>query len=271
MTVGNRVFAGKGAREEAATALTFAILTWRDDQSLQPRGVFRGFEILSKGKTGGFGLLQDDERIPDVFVRGRTTYSAKLNPVNPVRTIQSIEHTLRNLDKLVADQQGRVGRIEKELVDYQAQAERPFEHEERLKQLLARQAELNSALDLDKGDQQGADSAPELKHDIDLSQTPTPAEPSRDQVAKMAEAYMRASKTAIREMPISQRTPPQTGPVSGRAVAKDDAHIAVATAANSFFVVPSTSLGREVEIGERLSLRFQRGLPSLEDDRTRAR
>jgi hypothetical protein len=87
----------------------------------------------------------------------------------------------------------------------------------------------------------------------------------------MAEAYMRASKTAIREMPISQRTPPQTGPVTGRAVAKDDMHIAVATAANSFFVVPSTSLGREVEIGERLSLRFQRGLPSLEDDRARAR
>jgi hypothetical protein len=46
---------------------------------------------------------------------------------------------------------------------------------------------------------------------------------------------------------------------------------AVATAANSFFVVPSTSLGRDVEIGERLSLRFQRGLPSLDDDRTRAR
>src|SRR5580658_3898454 len=84
MTVGNRLFSGKGAREEAATALTFAILTWRDDQSLQLRGVFRGFEILSKGKTGGFGLLQDDERIPDVFVRGQTTYSAKLNPVNPV-------------------------------------------------------------------------------------------------------------------------------------------------------------------------------------------
>jgi hypothetical protein len=75
----------------------------------------------------------------------------------------------------------------------------------------------------------------------------------------------------IREMPISQRTLPQTGSVTGRAVAKDDAHIAVATAANSFFVVPSTSLGRDVEIGERLSLRFQRGLPSLEDDRTRAR
>ncbi|MGH9560187.1 MAG: hypothetical protein ACRD3S_01930, partial [Terracidiphilus sp.] len=74
-----------------------------------------------------------------------------------------------------------------------------------------------------------------------------------------------------REMPILQRTPPQTGPITGRAVAKDDAHIAVATAANSFFVVPSASLGREVQIGERVSLHFHRGLPSLEDERTRSR
>ena len=45
MTVGNRVFSGKGAREEAANALTSAILSWRDDQTMQPRGAFRGFEI----------------------------------------------------------------------------------------------------------------------------------------------------------------------------------------------------------------------------------
>ena len=60
-----------------------------------------------------------------------------------------------------------MARAEKELVDYQAQADRPFEHEERLKQLLARQSELNSQLDLDKGDQQGADSAPEVGEDLD--------------------------------------------------------------------------------------------------------
>ena len=163
MTVGNRFFSGKGAREAAANALTSAILSWRDDQTMQARGALRGFEVLSRGKSGGFGLLQEDDRIPDLFVRGRGTYSANVNAANPVGTIQSIEHTLRNLDKLAAEQQSRVVRIEKELVDYQSQADRPFEHEERLKQLLARQSELNSLLDLDKGDQQAADSVPELK------------------------------------------------------------------------------------------------------------
>jgi hypothetical protein len=44
--------------EEAAKALTHAVLTWRDDQTMQPHGFFRGFEILSKGKSSGFGLCR---------------------------------------------------------------------------------------------------------------------------------------------------------------------------------------------------------------------
>jgi len=158
-----------------------------------------------------------------------------------------------------------------ELSDYQTPEERPLEHEKRLTHPLPRQTEFYSALDLDNGDRQSAGSGSELKNGVDVSQTPASVEPSRDQVARMAEAYMRFSKTAIREMPILQRTPPQTGHATGRAVAKDDAHIAVATAANSFFVVASTSLAREVQIGQPVSLRFHRGLPSLEDERTRSR
>jgi N12 class adenine-specific DNA methylase len=271
MKVGNRVFSGKGAREESAKALTFAILSWRDDQTVQLRGTFRDFEILSRGKSGGLGLVKEDERIPDLFVRGQAMYSANLNPANPVGTVQSIEHTLRSLDKLAADQQNRVARIEKELADYQLQADRPFEHEERLKQLLARQAEIDSLLDLDKGDQQGADSAPDLKDEPGMGRRAPSAPRGREEVAQMAEQYMRTSGTAIREMPIVERTPPRTGPVTGRAVAKDEGHIAIATAANSFFVVPSTLMGSDVQIGDRLSLRFHQGRASIDNCRDRGR
>ena len=59
----------------------------------------------------------------------------------------------------------------------------------------------------------------------------------------MAESYMRASGTAIREIPITQREPPERGSVSGQTVGKDEAHIAVATAANSFVVVEASSAG----------------------------
>jgi len=45
-------------------------------------------------------------------------------------------------------------RHEKELADYKVQMGRPFEHEARLKELLAKPAQLNGALDLDKHETQ---------------------------------------------------------------------------------------------------------------------
>jgi hypothetical protein len=199
---------------------------------------------------------------PDLSMPGRG---------DTVGTIQPVDHILRKLDTQADDQQRRVTRIQKELLDCQAETEGPFEHKKRLQHLLPQQAELNSVPDLDRGKQQGGDSVPETRHDLKASQNPTPSQTSCEQVAMMAEAYMRASKTAIVELPILRRAPPQTGPVTGRTVAKDDSHIAVATGSNSFFVIPSTCLSREVLIGERVSLRFQLGLPNLEDDRTRSR
>lgn len=270
MTVGNRTFSGKGARNEAAKALTHSVLTWRDDQALQPRGSFRGFEILSKGKSSGFGLVQDDDRLPDLFVRGRATYPANLNATNPIGTVQSVEHTLRNLDTAALDLQDRVTRIEKELADYRLQADRPFEHEERLKALRVRQTELDSLLDLNKGDRQGAAPIQE-RDETDVEWTTHPPLASHERVAKMAAAYMHESGTAIRNMPISERMAPERGQLTAKAVARDESHIAFATAANSFFVVPSNTLLSEVRVGERLSLRFHEGTLSIGNERDRTR
>jgi hypothetical protein len=59
-----------------------------------------------------------------------------------------------------AAQQQRLQRLDKTLTDYQDQAQRPFEHEARLKEL-ARQDQLNAALDLDKSDAQAAEAPTE--------------------------------------------------------------------------------------------------------------
>ena len=156
MTVGNREYSGKGAREQAAQALTGAVLSWRDDQSLQVRGIFRGFEILSRGRAGTRLIASDEDRLPELFVRGAATYRAQINAENPVGTMQSIEHTLRSLEKAAEQEQERAARAEKMLADFQEQLGKPFEHEARLKELLAARRRLNAALDLDKGERQVA-------------------------------------------------------------------------------------------------------------------
>jgi hypothetical protein len=109
---------------------------------------------MSRGKRA-----DGDPQIPDLFVKGSGLYAAHLNPETPVGTVQSIEHTLRALDKFAVQEEEHKDRLEKTLSDYRAQANRPFEQESRLKDLLAQQAQLNAALDLDKGERQAAEPA----------------------------------------------------------------------------------------------------------------
>ncbi len=117
MTVGKQVFSGKGTREEAARALARAVFLRRDDYKLRKRASFRGFEILSRDKPGA--------SVPDLFIRGAGTYTVHINTDNPIGTMQSIEHTLRALDRAATDEQQQLQRLEKTFTDYQAQASGP--------------------------------------------------------------------------------------------------------------------------------------------------
>jgi N12 class adenine-specific DNA methylase len=147
MKIGNRGFSGKGAREEAGNALNTVVMSWRDDKTLKVRGHYKGFDILSRG-----GPFKDSK--PDIFLLGKATYEANLNPESPLGTIASIDHVLRSLDRRADDEKRDIEQQEKALADYKAQLGRPFEHEDRLKELTLQQAHLNAALDLDKHEAQ---------------------------------------------------------------------------------------------------------------------
>jgi hypothetical protein len=169
MTVGGRTFSGKGAREESAQALTRAALARPDDFAVRSLGTFHGLEILSRNKMTA--------SLPDLLIRSAGSYSANLNADNPVGTVQSIEHTLRALDRSAEKEQERAGHLQKTLADFQGQAGRPFEYEMRLRELVARQAELNEALDLDKGERQVAPAA-DGEADAESNQTAAAREQS---------------------------------------------------------------------------------------------
>jgi hypothetical protein len=157
MTVGRRTFSGKGAREEAANALNEVVLSWRNDESAQVRGHFRGFDILSRGRS------LKSEADPEILIRGAQTYRAQFNAENPLGTMQSIEHALRSLDRAAEKEREEIERQEKALAEYKGQMNRPFEHEQRLKELLATQTELNRTLDLDKNERQVAPDDPQTE------------------------------------------------------------------------------------------------------------
>jgi hypothetical protein len=147
MKVGNREISGKGAREAAGSALNAVVMSWRDDRTLKVRGHYKGFDLLSRGSA-----FKDGK--PDLFVRGKETYEANLNPESPLGPISSIEHVLRSLDRRAEDERREIEQQQKALADYQGQLNKPFEHEARLKELQLKQAELNAMLDLDKHEAQ---------------------------------------------------------------------------------------------------------------------
>ena len=101
------------------------------------------------------------DRAPSLYVQGKDTYQANLNLDSPLGTISSIEHVLRGLDRRAEDERQDIERREKSLTDYRAQLNRPFEHADRLKELVLKQAELNALLDLDKHDSQVVSETPE--------------------------------------------------------------------------------------------------------------
>ena len=123
----------------------------------------------------------------ELFIRGTGLYSANLNPENPLGTMQSIEHTLRALDKLTEQEQERSARLEN-LADYHPEANSPFDHDARMKELLARQAQLNAALDLDKNEKQVALPAEEgIGREGDVRQGPSiPTNVRRNSAAAMS-------------------------------------------------------------------------------------
>ena len=151
MTVNGQAFSGKKAREEAGTALNQAIMAslWEGGKQLQLKrlGDFKGFTLMSSfsGREG---------ETPKLYLRGKHTYEANLNSENALGTIASMERALRRLDRDAEEEQSKCERMEKALADYREQLGRPFEHEEKLRELCARQQEVNRQLDLDKGDSQ---------------------------------------------------------------------------------------------------------------------
>ena len=98
-------------------------MSWRDDKTPQVRGTLQGI----RNPEPRAALSKDGD--PELFVRGKETYKANLNPENPLGTIQSIEHVLRSLDRRAEEEQQEIERQEKALADYRAQLGRPFEHE----------------------------------------------------------------------------------------------------------------------------------------------
>jgi len=105
-------------------------------------GQFAGFDLAVSIPTGA----SDG---PCFILKGRRAYTAHHSD-NPQGMVRVVENVANSLEGRLAEAYEDVARAEKRLADILTELAKPFEKEERLTQLLARQREINAALDLDK-------------------------------------------------------------------------------------------------------------------------
>jgi len=129
----------------AAEVLLAALLS-EGEEEFRICGTYRGFQVVVRaGVTSMF------------YLRGRHTYELYISPQNPLGNLSGLESELRRLDRYAEETQAECERKEKALADYREQFGRSFDQEERLRELLVKQEDINRSLDLDKSDTQIVD------------------------------------------------------------------------------------------------------------------
>lgn len=130
-------------RAKAGSALVYLVEDHRTDHLLDRPAP----TVL--GELAGFKIEFRSTWPDKLILRGAGEYMSNVSP-SPVGIISSLEHAVRSIEEQAERTQAEMARCRKDLTDLAALTGGLFEHEERYRELLKRQAELVEALDLTK-------------------------------------------------------------------------------------------------------------------------
>jgi N12 class adenine-specific DNA methylase len=106
-------------------------------------------KTVDVGEFAGFKVQLWPDRVKEAVLLGSNAYTAKISD-SPLGTISSLEHVLRSIDERINEFRNDLAGTQRRLEELQPHARKPFEHEEKLKNLIQRQQEIVKALDLTK-------------------------------------------------------------------------------------------------------------------------
>ena len=168
MTVDGQKFT---ERAKAGAALIYAVEDHRTDHLLgRP-------QTATLGELGGFKIEFRSTNADKIALRGTMEYPANVSP-SPVGIVSSLEHAARGIDEQLGRCREDLTRARSNLAELTALSGKDFEHEERYRELIARQAELVAKLDLTKNQassQQGAEPTGEVESKPETGESETPA------------------------------------------------------------------------------------------------
>jgi N12 class adenine-specific DNA methylase len=147
-------------------------------------GTYRGFELWTTAAARSYKDLPAyaGERpllaaeLADITVRGSKQYRASSNKEgNPIGTLASIRYHIEDIDTDVKNLTRSIEELDAKSKALRDLIARPFEHEEKLKELLVRQQQLNNELDLNKN-MAGTETQEQAKPEQEPVEKETPEE-----------------------------------------------------------------------------------------------
>ncbi len=107
-------------------------------------GSYAGFDLYIRTHINGYAQ-------PLIIARGLAEHKGNVSD-NDVGTVNSLDFALRGIETSIAKYSSELAEMEKRLMGLTAELEKPFPHEERLRELLKKQYEINKELDIDRRD-----------------------------------------------------------------------------------------------------------------------
>lgn len=149
--------------------------------------VSNGQYSLEIGTFAGFtlGVRSSGWRQPEFILKGKNQYSLDAAST-PLGMVRSLEYLAQNMENQLAEKQTELTTMEKQRDELKLKVGQPFEHEEKLLSLTAKQNELGEKLDLSKNqaanslageavEQTVEESTQEdLEHSEEISETQSP-------------------------------------------------------------------------------------------------
>ena len=181
-------------RPEAGAALIYLVEDHRSDHMHGRVGP------VVLGEFASFKVEYRSTLADKLTLRGAAEYVSSVSP-SPVGIISSLEHAVRSIEEQVTRSKNDLAQTKKNLGELSALAGSLFEHEERYRELVRRQAELVEALDITKNQassQQAAETTGDVESIASVVETESPNEQENEKLQASQKVTADASLSGVR-------------------------------------------------------------------------
>ncbi len=110
-------------------------------------------EEIKLGSISGFDIVGIKDGLwykPIIYIKGAGKYRVEINDIDEIGNIYKLENMLKSFENKINTVKEQISYNEKQLIDIKEELDKPFNQQDRIKELQKEKARIDSELDLDK-------------------------------------------------------------------------------------------------------------------------